>query len=148
MQSNFQRVYEFNDYMGKARPLGWFRDNHSQFLTSVDCENAMRLVREEVGELETAITKKCPREFADAIADSVVVLYGTAAVAGLDMDPIFNNVMDSNMTKFPSDKNSYHPEVAKVITRYAQVGSGRYAAFDKNNKLMKPSTYKEPWFKI
>jgi predicted HAD superfamily Cof-like phosphohydrolase len=38
-------------------------------------------------------------EVADAIADILYVTYGTAAACGIDMEPIWNEVQRSNMTK-------------------------------------------------
>lgn len=38
-------------------------------------------------------------ELADGLADLEVVTLGTASAAGLDMEPIFNEVMDNNMKK-------------------------------------------------
>lgn len=37
---------------------------------------------------------------ADAIADLLVVVYGAAVAWGIDIDPVFEEVMRSNMTKF------------------------------------------------
>src|SRR4051812_45713077 len=39
-------------------------------------------------------------EVADAIADLLVVVLGTAVACGIDAKPIFDEVMRSNMTKF------------------------------------------------
>lgn len=39
-------------------------------------------------------------EVADSLADSLVVILGTACAFGIDIAPIFEEVMCSNMTKF------------------------------------------------
>lgn len=39
-------------------------------------------------------------DVADSIADSLVVIIGTACAFGIDIQPVFDEVMRSNMTKF------------------------------------------------
>jgi predicted HAD superfamily Cof-like phosphohydrolase len=80
------------------------------------------LIREELEELEDAfgsITKT-----ADAIADLLYVVYGTAVSAGIDIEPIFAEVHRSNMTKVGGHKredgkwikpDTYSPANIKLI---------------------------------
>ena len=69
-------------------------------------DNATQLLRlklhaeEAVVELEEAFGNQNIVEIADSIADSLVVVLGTAVACGIDIEPIFNEVMRSNMTKF------------------------------------------------
>lgn len=65
------------------------------------------LIAEELEELNEAFSIGCgydPEQakvfIADAIADLLVVVLGTAVACGIDIDPIFQEVMRSNMTKF------------------------------------------------
>lgn len=61
----------------------------------------LRLHREEcVDELDEAFMRGDLTFIADSIADSLVVVLGTAVACGIDIEPIFNEVMRSNMTKF------------------------------------------------
>lgn len=61
----------------------------------------LRLHREEaVEELDEAFSKRDIVLVADSLADSLVVILGTASACGIDIQPIFNEVMRSNMTKF------------------------------------------------
>lgn len=55
---------------------------------------------EAVTELQIAFDEENLVDVADSIADSLVVILGTAVACGLDIEPIFNEVMRSNMTKF------------------------------------------------
>lgn len=61
----------------------------------------LRLHREEaVDELDHAFSSGDIVLVADSIADSLVVILGTAVACGIDIKPIFDEVMRSNMTKF------------------------------------------------
>lgn len=55
---------------------------------------------EAVEELDQAFMEKDIVKIADSIADSLVVILGTAVACGLDIEPVFQEVMRSNMTKF------------------------------------------------
>jgi predicted HAD superfamily Cof-like phosphohydrolase len=58
-----------------------------------------RLMEEELGELVEAMWAGDMVKVADGLADLLVVTYGTAIAAGIDMEPIFREVHFSNMTK-------------------------------------------------
>lgn len=64
---------------------------------------------------------------ADALADLLVVLLGTAVACGIDLDPCFQEVMRSNNTKFVKDGNGNLTVVKNHL-----------------GKIMKPSTYEPP----
>jgi predicted HAD superfamily Cof-like phosphohydrolase len=57
------------------------------------------LLAEEIGELQAAVLAGDLVEIADAIADSVYVLVGTAVTYGIPFDEVFAEVHRSNMTK-------------------------------------------------
>lgn len=81
--------------------------------------NRITLVMEEVGELATALSMNNMVEIADAITDSIVVLIGTALTFGIDLRPVWNEVLRSNMSK----------------------AGGRYR---NDGKLLKPEGYSPP----
>lgn len=54
---------------------------------------------EAVTELQAAFEDNDVVAVADSIADSLVVVLGTAVACGIDIEPIFNEVMKSNATK-------------------------------------------------
>ena len=58
-----------------------------------------KLVKEEMEETLQAIFEDNLPEVADGIADSIVVLLGTAVTYGIDMGPIWDKVHESNMAK-------------------------------------------------
>lgn len=81
------------------------------------------LIYEELQELNEAMLDRNIVDVADALGDLLYVVYGTAVVYGLDMEPIFEEIHRSNMTKVWPD------------------GDVRYAP---NGKVLKPDTYESP----
>ncbi len=63
-------------------------------------------IKEETRELETAIDNRDLIETADALVDLIYVVYGMAAVCGIDIDPLFDIVHASNMSKEGGGKNA------------------------------------------
>lgn len=65
-----------------------------------DIELRLKLIREELEELDTAFSQHNLVEVADALGDLLYVVLGTAVTCGLEMTPIFNAIHKSNMSKF------------------------------------------------
>lgn len=64
-----------------------------------------RLIVEEAGEFLKAATHKDVVEMVDALCDILYVTFGTADVMGVDLEPLFNEVQRSNMTKEGKDES-------------------------------------------
>lgn len=83
------------------------------------------LIHEECTELLSAQRKKDLVSFADALGDILFVVYGTAVAAGIDMQPIFDEIARSNLTKDGGGKdgggkvmkgpNYCPPDIATII---------------------------------
>jgi predicted HAD superfamily Cof-like phosphohydrolase len=58
-----------------------------------------KIMREELEEYMRAQDKRDLVEVADALADLIYTVLGTAVVHGIDLQPIFDEVHRSNMTK-------------------------------------------------
>lgn len=58
-----------------------------------------RLIVEEASEFLKAASHRDMAGICDALADLLYVVYGTAVVMGIDMEPISEEVQRSNMTK-------------------------------------------------
>lgn len=58
------------------------------------------LIEEELAELSHALHGNDIVGTADAIADLLVVVLGTAVACGIDIQPIWDEIYRSNMTKF------------------------------------------------
>lgn len=80
---------------------------------------AMKLIKEEVKELEDGFVAKDVVEVADGLGDIIYVVLGAAIRCGIDLEPVFREIHRSNMTK----KGGYKAE---------------------NGKWIKPSTYEKP----
>jgi predicted HAD superfamily Cof-like phosphohydrolase len=63
----------------------------------------MALLKEEVSEFVTALEEGDLIGIADALADIVYVVYGTALTYGIDLDAVLQEVHRSNMSKLDSD---------------------------------------------
>ena len=58
-----------------------------------------RLIEEEFEEFREAMKTKGLSEMAKELADLLYVVYGTAVSLGIDMEPVFEEVHRSNMSK-------------------------------------------------
>jgi NTP pyrophosphatase (non-canonical NTP hydrolase) len=75
----------------------------------------LNLIEEEFNELQEAFVNKSKVEVADALADLLYVIYGTACSCGMDIGRVFNEVHASNMSKLWKSH-----EVSTLLNRDAQ----------------------------
>ena len=59
----------------------------------------VRLIQEEFDELKEAFERNDLPHIAKELADLLYVVYGTAISYGIDMEPVFQEVQRSNMSK-------------------------------------------------
>jgi predicted HAD superfamily Cof-like phosphohydrolase len=85
------------------------------FLDAREAFERMRLIGEETAELATAFYARDMVEIADALADLLYVVYGTAVSCGINLNPIFQEVHRSNMTKKGGHLN-HHGKFVKPAT--------------------------------
>ena len=106
--TNFERVVAWHKLFGVPCPTKpGFPSVERQWLRT-------DLIDEELDELDVAITNKDLVGVADALADLLYVVYGTAAEFGLPIDDIFKEVHRSNMSKAGPDGPIYR-EDGKVL---------------------------------
>ncbi len=67
--------------------------------TAKDCLRRARLIVSEAAEFLEAADQGDFVEMVDALADILVVTYGTAVEMGVDLEPVFVEVQRSNMSK-------------------------------------------------
>lgn len=85
-------------------------------------ELRLKLIKDEVRELEEAIEAGDLIEAVDALGDIIYVCLGAALVWGVDMPPVWDEIQRSNMAKFPGG----------VVTRRA------------DGKILKPAGWTPP----
>lgn len=95
----FQKVVDFNVQFGVLNS-----NNLTPKLDIFDKDPAqvefcMKLIREEMKELEEAVKDKDYVETIDALADIIYVVLGMSSRVGMDMNTAFNLVHDNNMSK-------------------------------------------------
>lgn len=83
--------------------------------TGYPAELRMKLIREEVDELEEALNTSNWIEAIDALCDLLYVTYGAATSLGVDIEPFFEEVHRSNMSKLGLDGKPVKREDGKVI---------------------------------
>lgn len=105
-----EKVREFQIASGRKPPeRPMFIDDSKMHKLRID------LIHEEFEELKEAIENKDLVKVADAIGDLMYVVLGTANAFGIDMQPIFNSIHESNMTKdfHPNSEDKIHSKVIK-----------------------------------
>jgi predicted HAD superfamily Cof-like phosphohydrolase len=94
----------------------------------------LKLIKEEVSELEDAIKNKDIIEVADALSDILYVVYGAGHALGINLDNTFKLVHESNMTKACSTEQEAIDTVEHIKKE------GRY-----KNPAYKQSADKKYW---
>jgi predicted HAD superfamily Cof-like phosphohydrolase len=80
-------------------------------------------------------------ETADGLADLLVVTLGCASRCGIDLEPVFTEVMKSNSSKWWTAEEKGHGRYGYSFT---PVGDGLFAAKDSAGKIRKSPHYKPP----
>lgn len=82
----------------------------------------VRLIQEEFDELKEAMAAKNLEGIAKELADLLYVVYGTAVSYGIDMEPVFQEVQRSNMSKIGGYKREDGKWVKPPSYSPAQIG--------------------------
>lgn len=115
-KSNFKKVVDFNTQFGVLGSNHQFVPNKTVLIDDPrTIEFCMKLVREEIGELEESIRDKDYTEVVDALLDSIYVLYGMLARIGVDADKFFDIVHKNNMSKMCKTEKEARDTVDKYI---------------------------------
>lgn len=98
-----EKVREFHEKYGYANP------DKPEVGPKELADMRMKLIGEELNEYDEACADGDLVGIADAIADLAYVVIGTAVSHGIDLQPLFDEVHRSNMTKDPAADNPHKP---------------------------------------
>ena len=107
--SNFFKVKEFmQKFKQEVKSKPSFPDDNIIKLR-------INLIKEELLELEEALSEKNIEETADALTDILYVTYGAGHAFGIDLDKCFDEVQKSNMSKLDKFGNPIYNDQGKVM---------------------------------
>ncbi len=107
--SNFEKVKTFmTTYGQEVKESASFPDENIIKLR-------LKLIKEELEELEQALNDKNLLEVADALTDILYVTYGAGHSFGINLDACFDEVQRSNMSKLDEDGKPILNEYGKVM---------------------------------
>ena len=107
--TNFEKVKTFmTTYDQEVKESASFPDENIIKLR-------LKLIKEELEELEQALNDKNLLEVADALTDILYVTYGAGHSFGINLDACFEEVQRSNMSKLDEDGKPIYNEYGKVM---------------------------------
>ena len=107
--SNFEKVKTFMTIYGQeVKESAAFPDENIIKLR-------LKLIKEELEELEQSLNDKNILEVADALTDILYVTYGAGHSFGINLDACFEEVQRSNMSKLGEDGKPIYNEYGKVM---------------------------------
>ena len=107
--SNFEKVKKFMiTYGQEVKESTSFPDENIIKLR-------LKLIKEELEELEQALNDKNLLEVADALTDILYVTYGAGHSFGINLDACFEEVQRSNMSKLDENGKPIYNEYGKVM---------------------------------
>ena len=107
--SNFEKVKTFMTTYGQEVK------ESASFPNENIIKLRLKLIKEELEELEQALNDKNLLEVADALTDILYVTYGAGHSFGINLDACFEEVQRSNMSKLDEDGKPIYNEYGKVM---------------------------------
>ena len=114
MATNFEKVVYFNTQFGVLQSKSLKPKPEILNTDPQQVEFCLKLIREEVAELEQAVKDKNYVEVVDALSDITYVVFGMAARIGVNLDDAFALVHENNMSKLCKTEN----EAMKSVEYY------------------------------
>jgi len=107
--TNFESVKKFMETFGQEIK------EKATFPSEKIMNLRLELIKEELVELEDALSKKDIKEVADALTDILYVTYGAGHAFGINLDKCFKEVQSSNMSKLGNDGKPIYNDNGKVL---------------------------------
>lgn len=103
-----------------------------------DIDLRRNLIDEEAAEFREA---KTLTEVKDALGDLLYVVYGAAICYGIDLEPIFEEIHRSNMTKLWTDEEVKSLPIFCVVFSSLPSGERRHVVKRNDGKVIKSPSY-------
>jgi hypothetical protein len=140
--SNFEKVVDFNWLYGVIESKVLVSDKNVLVDKPDMIKFCMKLIREEMSELEEAIKNKDLIEVLDAIGDILYVVYGMSARMGYNADKLFDIIHKNNMEKLCGTEEIAKETVEMYKQQFGTDVKYRIAADENNYVVYRPSTLK------
>lgn len=151
--TNFQKVQQFNKTFSVER-LQSFTNETFDNKSLMDLR--MGLIREEMKELEEAVSNRDRKETIDALTDILYVVYGMGDCLGINLDKSFEIVHNSNMSKICETEEQAISTVMKYredenspydSPTYRKLSDTQWLVFNHSTgKVLKNKDYKQADF--
>lgn len=152
METNFEKVGKFHRLFGHPSRNTPYYDVFDKEPTLVKFRQSM--IDEENGEFKDACDKKDLVEVADALADMLYFIYGTGHALGLDLDTLFAEVHNSNLSKLCKTEEEARETVEWYIKNEPRYETPKYRKSDsseywvvydeKTSKILKSINFRLP----
>jgi len=107
--TNYEKVKKFMEAFGQEVPArAIFPDEETMQLR-------LKLIAEEVAEFAESVQEEDLVNASKELADILYVVYGAGLAMGINLDQVFNDVHNSNMSKLGADGKPVYREDGKVI---------------------------------
>ena len=120
--TNFQKVVDFNTQFGVLTASELVPNVDITMNDPAQVEFCLKLIREEVKELEDAVVADDYIEMVDALGDILYVVYGMGCRIGMDMDKAFALIHENNMSKLCATEE----EAQRSVRYYVELDEGLY----------------------
>lgn len=107
--TNYEKVKQFMEAFGQEVPArATFPDEETMQLR-------LKLIAEEVAEFAESVQEGDLVNASKELADILYVVYGAGLAMGINLDQVFHDVHNSNMSKLGADGKPVYREDGKVI---------------------------------
>lgn len=120
--SDFEKVVDFNYQFGVLKSKELKPDPEILIKDSTKIEFCLKLIREEMKELEQAVKDNDYVETVDALADILYVVHGMSCRIGINMDKVFDEVHKNNMSKLCLTEEDAKASVEYYVTNKEKLG--------------------------